>query len=709
MDDNVMNRYLTTAEEPREFIQYDQGEDRWLCTLLIQQGYRVEYCAGSDALTFAPEKITEYFTQQRRWITSTMANVLDLIGSYKTTVEKNRDISYFFMLYQTILFLASLLSPATIIMLIAGSYNAILGTPLLHSYLLGISAALFYTLVCLFIKNDLQIMVGIMLSAIYAVVMMLVVVALIVNSSYESIVSPNVAFLTAITVLFLVAALLHPRELLCLVPGLLYIFAIPFSSLFLIIYSIANMNVVSWGTREVPRAKTKEEIEQEEQEELERKERAKNSGILNLLGLGGVMRDMKEFYRTMLNKNTTDSNSQLNEISERMKTLEVVLKEVVTDKKTPRNELRELLEARHASIPEVKVEVPKKREKKRPPPPPSTVSTEIEDPKNPFWLQEDVISKGKLRLIDNKEGDFWKQMLKRYLHPIDSDKRKEKAQADALKEMRNNVVIGLSMLNVMWTILIFLFQTLKETLGEALFIPIPQDEGRIEFFEPVGLVFLSFFAVLLTVQFLATLWHRLVTIMHLIAVTIIRWPCGKSADTTLEDAIILAGKLQSLRPTDELAFCEPHPDYEDDVPAADYDKEAREDQQSQYSRLASLPRPPHHHEPRGFYPSRVHREHERLDQFGVPMDSDSFYDQSARRRPGRTVRHRYPGVGVRDISGGTLRHNFNRRFARLNRYATRRETDDGRVPSQFLNVLHNIERRGRHDHERYDENQQFGR
>ncbi len=32
-----------------------QGEDRWLCTLLLQEGYRVEYCAASDALTYAPE------------------------------------------------------------------------------------------------------------------------------------------------------------------------------------------------------------------------------------------------------------------------------------------------------------------------------------------------------------------------------------------------------------------------------------------------------------------------------------------------------------------------------------------------------------------------------------------------------------------------------------------------------------------------------
>jgi chitin synthase len=34
---------------------FSKGEDRWLCTLLLQEGYRVEYCAASDALTYAPE------------------------------------------------------------------------------------------------------------------------------------------------------------------------------------------------------------------------------------------------------------------------------------------------------------------------------------------------------------------------------------------------------------------------------------------------------------------------------------------------------------------------------------------------------------------------------------------------------------------------------------------------------------------------------
>uniref|UniRef100_A0A1I8EVD1 chitin synthase n=1 Tax=Wuchereria bancrofti TaxID=6293 RepID=A0A1I8EVD1_WUCBA len=87
MDDNVTRRYASKAENPVDFIQYDQGEDRWLCTLLLQRGYRVEYCAASDALTYAPEGFNEFFNQRRRWIPSTLANIIDLLQDYKNVIN----------------------------------------------------------------------------------------------------------------------------------------------------------------------------------------------------------------------------------------------------------------------------------------------------------------------------------------------------------------------------------------------------------------------------------------------------------------------------------------------------------------------------------------------------------------------------------------------------------------------------------------------
>lgn len=53
------------------------GEDRWLCTLLLQQGWRVEYNAASDAYTNSLTK--EFYNQRRRWGPSTLANTLELL------------------------------------------------------------------------------------------------------------------------------------------------------------------------------------------------------------------------------------------------------------------------------------------------------------------------------------------------------------------------------------------------------------------------------------------------------------------------------------------------------------------------------------------------------------------------------------------------------------------------------------------------------
>jgi chitin synthase len=76
------------------------GEDRWLCTLLLQRGYHVEYSAAVDALTYAPESFDEFFNQRRRWMPSTFLNILDLLVSARRTVSNNVNISVLYIIYQ---------------------------------------------------------------------------------------------------------------------------------------------------------------------------------------------------------------------------------------------------------------------------------------------------------------------------------------------------------------------------------------------------------------------------------------------------------------------------------------------------------------------------------------------------------------------------------------------------------------------------------
>jgi len=37
---NVMAKYKDYAQSPLQKLQYDMGEDRWLCTLMLMQGGR---------------------------------------------------------------------------------------------------------------------------------------------------------------------------------------------------------------------------------------------------------------------------------------------------------------------------------------------------------------------------------------------------------------------------------------------------------------------------------------------------------------------------------------------------------------------------------------------------------------------------------------------------------------------------------------------
>ena len=100
MDDNVMAKYTTVAKQAREHLQFDQGEDRWLCTLLLQRGWRVEYSAASDSYTACPEGFDEFFNQRRRWMPSTILNILDILANWKTVTKNNEDISWMYIVYQ---------------------------------------------------------------------------------------------------------------------------------------------------------------------------------------------------------------------------------------------------------------------------------------------------------------------------------------------------------------------------------------------------------------------------------------------------------------------------------------------------------------------------------------------------------------------------------------------------------------------------------
>lgn len=66
----------------------------------------------------------------------------------------------------------------------------------------------------------------------------------------NTIMTPSGLFLIALAVFYSVTALMHPQEIGLIMYGFMYIICIPSAYLLLAIYSMVNMNNVSWGTRE---------------------------------------------------------------------------------------------------------------------------------------------------------------------------------------------------------------------------------------------------------------------------------------------------------------------------------------------------------------------------------------------------------------------------------------------------------------------------
>ena len=59
--DNVMAKYKSIANTPMQKLMYDQGEDRWLCTLILLAGGRIEFEAAAHCLTYAPEDLATFY------------------------------------------------------------------------------------------------------------------------------------------------------------------------------------------------------------------------------------------------------------------------------------------------------------------------------------------------------------------------------------------------------------------------------------------------------------------------------------------------------------------------------------------------------------------------------------------------------------------------------------------------------------------------
>jgi chitin synthase len=195
---------------------------------------------------------------------STLANVMDLLGDYKRVIRNNDDISIFYIVYQIMMLIGTVLGPGSIFIMLAGSFGAAFGLDNWTSFLLNLIPLMFFIIACLTAKTDHQILFAQLLSVMYALVMMAVLIGILIQVAEDGWLAPTSLSLMFVAFAFIFAGLIHPQELACLPMGVIYYITIPSMYLFLVIYSVFNLNVVSWGTREVPKKMTLDEKEAEQ-------------------------------------------------------------------------------------------------------------------------------------------------------------------------------------------------------------------------------------------------------------------------------------------------------------------------------------------------------------------------------------------------------------------------------------------------------------
>ncbi|CAL8243471.1 unnamed protein product [Lota lota] len=632
MDDNVLKKYTTTATRAAEYVQYDQGEDRWLCTLLLQQGWRVEYNAASDAYTNSPQEFKEFYNQRRRWGPSTLANTLDLLHSGAETVKRNSSISSLYIFYQMFTVGSSILGPASVTLMIAGAFQFVFGIPGTTSIIIGVVPPTFYMIICFMTKSNTQITIAAIMSVLYAFLMTASLFSIIGDMvKQETFITPTGIFLISMTVMYLVTALLHPEEFGMIIYGLMYFICIPSGYLLLTIYSLVNLNVVSWGTRETkegsevkkiqnvlcdktcklccwdmkvqltqetdnlmmqqitaavgqttqkaqpsqtvvemtaateielqPRMETtRERVGNHDTSLVRRRGADKKSENLSTSSSGSDKQNAKfidydrddddqegvddedfdflgnlakkpeipasdwvwpvkdEFLKKLTYANLKRNLNQQIRYALRSKQLADVCEELVlmlTDTLTrdlsavgPEDVLtNSQLDELQYALAEQARRILKMNQ------------LEVLEKKVKRAIEKTLIAP-QVQKLDEDENDFWVKLIERYLTPITETEAHKQEVSRELKSLRNKAVFLYFIINVLWVVATFFLQAIG---SDVISIKIPKyfpngtESGENLKVEPLSLMFLLSFAVLLVVQFLAMLYHRIYTLIHVVS------------------------------------------------------------------------------------------------------------------------------------------------------------------------------------------------
>ena len=165
-----------------------------------------------------------------------------------------------------------------------------------------------------------------------------------------------------------------------------------------------------------------------------------------------------------------------------------------------------------------------------------TPVVERDDETNPYWIEDDRLKLGKVDYLSGGEIHFWKEMIKKYLVPLEMSDKDKRDQKRGLEEYRDGIVFTIVMFNVLYITAITILQTqasvfLKwtwisdlgwdtagqdgvfhnisftpsEVVGQVATVTLTRSNMELDM---LGLAFLLSFSLITVVQIIGMLFHR---------------------------------------------------------------------------------------------------------------------------------------------------------------------------------------------------------
>lgn len=436
-------------------------------------------------MTFAPEGLEEFFIQRKRWIPSTLANIIDLLLGHKKKFRFNPHISYFFQFYQLVLFISGVLGPATVLLALQFAIRTESGFSPFISYVLAYGPPLFYIFVCFKFDSKTQLTIGNMFSLAYAMLMLSTIAGLILSIPKHGFFMPSTLFLCTVIIISIAAGLCHPYECSDLICGIFYFLCIPAGYLFLIVYAICNLHDISWGTREKEKAVLKHQNKKSLAVETDEKLRAASKQIMK-----DILNQANNIDNTISCTNLISSISRWINNMLILRSLESVHKMTDNQNKDTNSLSCVTVEQENDSMLE-------------------NIDTHVETD-DISWLGDNF------KCLDSEEEMFWTELISNYLEPLHHNEETKRLVVESLKELRNKVAFAFFFINGLWLAIMTAMHEIKGSL--VVHVPTLDGDSLVPI-EPLGLLFLVMFICLLFLQFFGMANLRYETFLHLLAST----------------------------------------------------------------------------------------------------------------------------------------------------------------------------------------------